>query len=87
MLEVELADSMPDGWELWLEWQKVIAPDNQSEIEAIQTDRGKNLGYVRAFGYRKDDGTWKSLFCQFPLDTQRGHSSGAKSFKLRDLLI
>ena len=55
VLAVELADSMPEGWELWLEWQKVIAPDNQVEIEAIQADRGRNLGYVRALACRKDD--------------------------------
>jgi SAM-dependent methyltransferase len=54
-VEVELADSMRDGWKLWLEWQKVIAPDNQVEIAAIQADRGKNLGYIRALARRRDD--------------------------------
>jgi SAM-dependent methyltransferase len=54
-VDVELADSMPDGWELWLAWQKVIAPDNQVEIEALQADRGNHLGYVRALARRRDD--------------------------------
>ena len=35
---------MPDGWQLWLDWHKVVAPDNQSEIEALEADRGKFLG-------------------------------------------
>ena len=38
---------MPDGWRLWAEWQKVIAPHNQDEIDALHADRGMNLGYVR----------------------------------------
>ncbi len=31
ILDVEVADTMPDGWKLWLEWHKVIAPENQVE--------------------------------------------------------
>ena len=54
ILEVELADSMLDGWQLWLDWHKVIAPDNQVEIAAVQADRGSYLGYVRAVGRRRD---------------------------------
>src|SRR4051794_14355893 len=42
-VDVELADSMLDGWKLWLDWQNLVAPDNQVEIEAIQADRGNNL--------------------------------------------
>jgi SAM-dependent methyltransferase len=55
VVEVELADSMPDGWKLWLEWQKIIAPDNQVEIAAIEADRGRNLGYIRVVARRRDD--------------------------------
>lgn len=54
ILKVELADSMLDGWQLWLDWHKVIAPDNQVEIAAVQADRGSYLGYVRAVGRRRD---------------------------------
>lgn len=54
-VSVELADSMPEGWKLWLDWLNVVAPDNQVEIEAIQTDGGNNLGYVRAIATRRDD--------------------------------
>ena len=54
IVEVELADSMLDGWQLWLDWHKVVAPDNQVEIAAVQADRGSYLGYVRAVGRRRD---------------------------------
>jgi hypothetical protein len=52
-MDVEVGDTMPDGWQLWLDWHKVVAPDNQSEIEALEADQGKYLGYVRLVGRRQ----------------------------------
>jgi SAM-dependent methyltransferase len=53
ILEIELADTMPDGWQRWLDWHRVIAPDNKAEIEALEADRGNYLGYVRVVGRRQ----------------------------------
>jgi cyclopropane fatty-acyl-phospholipid synthase-like methyltransferase len=53
IMDVEVADTMPDGWQLWLDWQKVTAPDNQAEIKALEADRGRYLGYVRLVGRRQ----------------------------------
>src|SRR5438477_6166512 len=53
ILDVALADTLPDGWRLWLDWLKVIAPDNAAEIAALEADRGRYLGYVRAVGRRR----------------------------------
>ena len=55
IVDVELADSMLNGWQLWLDWHRVIAPDNRAEIEALQADCGSYLGYVRAIGRRRDN--------------------------------
>jgi len=44
MGHVEVGDTMPDGWQLWLDWHKVVAPFNHSEIEALKADQGKYLG-------------------------------------------
>jgi hypothetical protein len=52
-MDIELADTMPDGWQLWLDWHKVLAPDNQVEIKALEADRGRYLGYVRLVGRRQ----------------------------------
>jgi SAM-dependent methyltransferase len=30
VLEVEMADTMPDGWKLWLDWQHATCPNNQT---------------------------------------------------------
>ena len=53
IMDIELADTLPDGWRLWLDWHKVVAPDNAAEINALEADRGDYLGYVRLVGRRQ----------------------------------
>ena len=53
IMAVELADTMPEGWHAWLEWQRTICPDNHTEIKAVEADRGSYLGYVRVVGRRR----------------------------------
>lgn len=53
ILAIEVADTMPDGWRLWLDWHKLVAPDNEPEITALEADRGAYLGYVRLVGSRQ----------------------------------
>ena len=54
-MAVELADTMPDGWRAWLDWQQSICPDNHKEIKALEADRGRYLAYVRLVGRRRAD--------------------------------
>jgi SAM-dependent methyltransferase len=53
ILDVALADALPDGWRFWLDWLKLVAPDNATEIRALEADAGSYLGYVRAVGRRR----------------------------------
>lgn len=53
IMDVELADTMPEGWQLWLDWLRVVAPDNEVEIKALEADHGDLLGYVRLVGRRQ----------------------------------
>ena len=53
IVDVDLSDSMPEGWQHWLEWQNIIAPENLPEIRALQADRGDYLGYVRTIARRR----------------------------------
>ena len=53
MVDVLVADTLPDGWQRWLDWHRVVAPDNAVEIEALEADRGTTLGYVRVVGRRR----------------------------------
>ena len=55
ILEIERADTLADGWELWRDWQLVVAPGNTVEIQAVEADRGRYLGYVRVVGRRRAD--------------------------------
>ena len=53
IMDVQVADAMVDGWKVWLNWHRVIAPENQDEIEALEVDRGNHLGYIRCVGRRQ----------------------------------
>jgi cyclopropane fatty-acyl-phospholipid synthase-like methyltransferase len=55
IVDVEHADILDDGWQLWLDWIKAIAPDNAVEIQALEADRGRYLGYVRVVSRRRAD--------------------------------
>ena len=53
ILDVDLADTLAEGWQMWRDWQVAIAPDNAAEIRALEEDRGSYLGYVRLLGRRR----------------------------------
>ncbi|MDQ4142066.1 MAG: methyltransferase domain-containing protein [Bacteroidota bacterium] len=53
LMDLEVADSLPEGWRLWRQWHLAIAPDNQTEIEALEADKGRYLGYVRVVGRKR----------------------------------
>ena len=55
ILDIAVADTLPDGWQRWLDWHRAIAPDNYAEIEALESDRGSYLGYVRVVGRRNGE--------------------------------
>ena len=54
IMDIEVADTLHDGWRLWLDWHHAIAPDNHVEIEALEEDRGRYLGYVRLVGRKRE---------------------------------
>jgi SAM-dependent methyltransferase len=53
ILEVTSMDTLPDGWRYWVDWLELIAPENLLEIQALNADAGRHLGYVRAVGRRR----------------------------------
>lgn len=55
IVDVALADELPDGWRFWLDWLEQIAPENLTEIQALTTDAGHHLGYVRVVGRRRGE--------------------------------
>ena len=65
-MEIDLADTMPDGWQLWLDWHRVVAPDNEAEIKALEADRGNDLGYVRLVGRRRAEANLEEPIVSIP---------------------
>jgi ubiquinone/menaquinone biosynthesis C-methylase UbiE len=57
IVQVDVADSMPDGWRHWIAWHREIAPGNRLEIETLEADQGQWLTYVRVVG-RRLAGVW-----------------------------
>jgi cyclopropane fatty-acyl-phospholipid synthase-like methyltransferase len=55
ILDIEVADSLEDGWQFWRAWLQAVAPENSVEIAALEADRGRHLSYVRAVGRRRAD--------------------------------
>jgi SAM-dependent methyltransferase len=55
IVDVVVADTLADGWQFWKDWQLVVAPDNAIELQAVETDRGRYLGYVRVVARRRPD--------------------------------
>lgn len=54
ILDIEKADVFPEGWRLWLDWLRIVAP-NATDIAALETDAGRYLGYVRVVGRRRNE--------------------------------
>jgi cyclopropane fatty-acyl-phospholipid synthase-like methyltransferase len=63
IMDVEMAETMSDGWKLWLDWQRIISPDNATEIKAIEADAGRYLCYVRLIGRRRNEVKLEDYLC------------------------
>ena len=71
IVEIEVADSLPDGWRWWLDWHKAVAPDNEVEIRALEADRGRYLGYVRVVARRSSQATLDEPIVSLPEHYER----------------
>lgn len=71
ILDIDLADTLPDGWRFWRDWQRVVAPHNSIEIEALELDRGSYLGYVRLAGRRRSDARLDEPIVSIPSDYEK----------------
>lgn len=65
-VDVAVADMLSDGWQLWRDWLRLIAPENEKEIHTVETDAGRNFGYVRIVGNRRLDAKLFDPFMSIP---------------------
>lgn len=66
IITIEVADAMTNGWQRWLDWHKAIAPDNETELRALEADRCSYLGYVRVVGRRQSGVTLEEPIVSIP---------------------
>lgn len=59
LVTIERADTIPDGWRHWLQFDKakLIAHCNRhsDEVAALEADQGRYLGFVRMVGRRRSE--------------------------------
>jgi len=57
LLDVEVADTLPDGWQHWLKWLEVSIEagysSSQEEMDILRADGGRTLGFTRVVGRRR----------------------------------
>lgn len=57
VVEVEKADTLPDGCKLWLKWERAVVAAGKSHfpsyVEALEADGGEYLGFVRMLARRR----------------------------------
>jgi SAM-dependent methyltransferase len=66
IIAVELADTLPEGWQVWLDWQRTVCADNLTEIQAVEADRGSYLGYIRLVGRRRAEAKLEEPITSIP---------------------
>jgi SAM-dependent methyltransferase len=69
LVEIEVSDTLPDGWKHWLQWQQEAWPDNRSEIDAVQADAGQTLGIIRQVARRRNNAPLADYCWPDPLRT------------------
>ncbi len=73
IVDVQTADTMPEGWRVWLDWYNAALPKGRMTIETLQADQGEYLAYVRLVGRRRGEAKleeycWPDTTRSFPLE-------------------
>ena len=59
LVEVEVADTMPDGLQVWIQWDKArqasgdTSDSLQSDLQVMERDEGRYMGFVRMVARRR----------------------------------
>lgn len=58
LVDVNVVDTLPHGWEMWLQWKRARAqvegatPALSADIAVLEQDQGRYMGFVRLVGTR-----------------------------------
>ena len=72
IVRVDVAETMEDGWRLWLDWHSKHYPNNEPEINALTTDAGRYLGYIRVLGRRQESIALEEPVTSIPIEYEKG---------------
>lgn len=59
LVDVKCVDKLPEGSALWLQWKEALkaagdaSPDLDSDIQVLEADRGRFMGFIRMVAQRK----------------------------------
>ena len=68
IVDVDVADDLPDGWRYWRDWLTVVAPQNVTEIRALEEDAGEHFAYIRLVAKRKAEAELFDPLMSLPAD-------------------
>lgn len=76
IVDVEVADTMPEGLRVWLDWYNAAFPSARMTIKTLQADQGEYLAYVRMVGRRcgeakLEEDCWPDTTRSFPIEYAR----------------
>jgi cyclopropane fatty-acyl-phospholipid synthase-like methyltransferase len=58
LVNVHQADRLPEGWKIWLQWEKARrmagddSPEMESDIKVLEVDGGQYMGFIRMVAER-----------------------------------
>ena len=57
MVDIEAADNLPDGWNLWMKWETTAKASGlwqrNGDIDLLEADCGEYLGFTRVVARRR----------------------------------
>ena len=69
-MDVEVADTLDEGWRFWRAWQLAVAPDNTVEIAALEADGAALSDTPGPSAVAGRTPNWRSRSCPSPQYTE-----------------
>ena len=71
ILDIELADVLPDGWRFWLDWLRAVAPTTARRSGTLEADAGGTSATSAAVARRRPDVELEDPISSIPITYQR----------------
>ena len=78
IMDIEVADTMPDGWQRWLDWHRQSHSTTGRKSRRSKRTAAGYLGYVRVVGRRRQNALLQDPVISVPLTTRGRRCSVAQ---------